>query len=299
MCPERFARPLVYSLLINCSVALADVTTAVADKSTENRQSGRDHPALWEIGAGFVVAHTPSYPAADQMSFNALPVPVVIYRGRIFRAGDGSVVSGRLLSSPRLELDISLRGSFDADSDDVDTRQGMPDLGFMFEVGPELEVRLNDPAAKNSVVKLELPLRAAFSIDNSDLNSRGLVFNPGLEFEKTGVFGDGSELSVSMSSSFATEKLMAYFYEVEPRFSVPNRPPYEAQRGYLGSSLGISLSQRKRNRFAIAGIRFHNHAGAANDASPLFESPRNWSVFAGIIWYVWESDRRAPECDSP
>ena len=114
---------------------------------TPDGNQGKRGLALWEVGGGAAAAYTPNYPAARGMNFNALPVPIVIYRGRFLRAGDGSIVSGHVFSSERLELDVSLSGSFDADSDDVDIRRGMPDLGFLFEVGPELEVRLNDPAS--------------------------------------------------------------------------------------------------------------------------------------------------------
>ncbi len=250
--------------------------------------------ALWELGAGIGGAVTPAYPGSSETTVRVLPLPVVAYRGRFLRAGDGSLVTGRLFRNERLEFDISLNGSFDADSDDVDARAGMPDLGFLFEVGPELEWRLNDPTDPRSRWKLELPLRAAFSLDDGDLSQRGLVFSPELELERPAAFGPGTELSFSVASSWAGGELMDYFYGVPAAFANPGRPAFDARSGYLQSTFGITLTQRRKRRLAVLGLRLHSHHGARNEASPLFEENFTWSVFAAVAWSLWESERRAP-----
>lgn len=248
--------------------------------------------ALWELGAGLGAAVTPDYPSASGSTARALPIPVVIYRGDFFRLGDGSVASGRLFRNERLELDVSLNGSFDAESDDVGARRGMPDLGFGFEIGPELEITLSDPAQTRRRLKLELPVRAAFSVDDGELNERGYVFSPQLEYEHQ--FGDGRyEWSVSLTPTFATEALHDYFFEVAPQFANATRPAFDAGSGYLQTSLGLGLQRRTKKSFAAIGVRYTALDAGANISSPLFRSHANFSVAAIFIVRLWESERRA------
>ncbi|MEO0996914.1 MAG: MipA/OmpV family protein, partial [Pseudomonadota bacterium] len=135
--PRRAAAALAACLLALPLIALGDDEEGLS--AVEASLAERPGRALWELGAGIGGAVTPAYPGSSETTTRVLPLPIVAYRGRFLRAGDGSVVSGRLFRNERLEFDVSLTGSFDADSDDVDVRAGMPDLGFLFEVGPELE----------------------------------------------------------------------------------------------------------------------------------------------------------------
>ena len=274
-------------------VVPASVTADSGGATSQGAASSTD--PLWEIGAGAAGALTPHYPGASGSRSRLLPVPLVIYRGRILRTGDGSVVSGRLFKSDALQFDVSLSGSFDADSDDVSARDGMPDLGFLFEVGPELEWTFWRAADSRQRLKLELPLRAAFSADDGDFATRGWVFNPELEYERDGVLGPDSELSLSVASAWTGEQLAAYFYDVAPRYATAGRPQFEARAGYLQSTLGITLSHRRGARRTVAGVRWHSYSGSANEASPLFRDESGWTVFAGVFWTLWESERRVAQ----
>ncbi len=269
-------------------------TTGLAGQPSEEPDPAAKSEALWEIGAGVAFARTPNYPAAIGSRNRAVPLPIVIYRGRFLRAGDGSLVSGEIFKSKRLELDISLNGSFDADSDDVDIRRGMPDLGYLFELGPELEWRLSDPSNDSHKLKLEVPLRAAFSIESGKLSSRGWVFNPELELELYDRLGPGTEISLSIAASWASESLMDYFYQVDAPFAGPERALFDARDGYMQTTLGIGFSQRKDKRFLFAGILHHDYSNSANRSSPLFEANDGWSFYAGAAWSLWQSKRRAP-----
>lgn len=250
---------------------------------------------LWEIGAGVAGGWTPDYPAADESSFRALPFPAVVYRGDFLRIGDSSVVTGRVFRSPRLELDVSLDGSLDADSDDVDARNGMPDLGFLFEAGPELEIRLNDPADEQHTLKLELPVRGVFSWDDDGLRSRGVVFNPELEYEHEEWLDSPWELSLSVAPVFATRELHDYFYTVDPVYATPERPAYRAKSGYLQTEFGMRLTRRDPKRFLFFGVTVNSHSGSANEASPLYRNDLTWAVYAGVIYAIWQSEQPAPD----
>ena len=257
-----------------------------------NNTAGEDEgQPLWELGAGIAAAHIPAYPGASVDQTRAVPLPIVIYRGRFLRAGDGSLVSGQFVENERFELDISLSGSFNADSDDVDIRQGMPDLGFLFEIGPELEWHLT-PESADRHWKLEFPVRAAFSVDDGSLESRGWVVSPELELELANVGRKGAELSLGISPVFAANRMMDYIYAVPDEFATAARPRFDADAGYLGTRLGVNWAHRTDNRFVIVGARVTLLDGAENRRSPLLEDDVNISVFAAVAWSLVRSKRR-------
>lgn len=264
---------------------------AQQDTST-TRTASAPAPALWEIGAGFAAASTPNYPGARGNRVRALPIPVVIYRGSFLRVGDGNVASGRLFQNDRLQLDLSLNGSFDARSEDVEVRSGMPDLGFAFEVGPELEWQLSDPARTDARWKLELPLRAAFSLDDGKINERGFVFSPQLEYEQQ--FANGLyEWSVSVTPSFATQALHDYFYDVPVEFATTQRAAFDASGGYMQTTVDFGLQRRGKRSFAAFGVSYLNFSGSSNRQSPLFERDHGWRAGFVVVWRLWESKKRA------
>lgn len=281
---------MIRALALAITALLAGTALAQTSASLPD-QAGDEGLPLWEVGGGIGAAVTPDYPSASSTTPRALPLPVVIYRGDFLRLGDGSVASGRLFRSDRVELDVSLNGSFDAESDNVSARAGMPDLGFIFEVGPEIEIVLTDPAVTDRRLKLELPVRAAFSLDDRELSSRGFVFSPQLEYEHE--FGGGDyEISASITPTVASRKLHDYFFTVAPEFSTPTRAAYEARGGYLQTALGLTLQRRTRNSFAAVGVRLNVLGGSANADSPLFRSRQNVGVFALWVVKLWESEKR-------
>lgn len=277
-------RVLAAVLVLAPGTALAQSSVSLPD------QGGDEGLPLWEIGGGIGAAVTPDYPSASGTTTRVLPLPVVIYRGDFLRLGDGSVASGRLFRSDRVELGVSLNGSFDAESDSVEARSGMPDLGFIFEVGPEIEIILTDPAVSDRRLKLELPVRAAFSLDDQKISSRGYVFSPQLEYEHE--FGGDYEFSASITPTLASRRLHDYFFTVAPAFATPSRATYDARGGYMQTALGLTLQRRTRNSFAAIGLRVNVLDGSANTDSPLFRERQTVGVFALWVVNLWESEKR-------
>ncbi|MEM9173056.1 MAG: MipA/OmpV family protein [Pseudomonadota bacterium] len=286
---SRFARSArrAYTLVV---VAFAAIP-ANAQLTPESATGSDEGLPLWEFGVGGALVSTPDYPAASGSTVRGAPLPVVIYRGKFLRVGDGSLAAGRLFESDRLELDLSVNGSFDANSDDVAVRNGMPDLGWAFEVGPELEWLIFAPETERRRLKLELPLRAAFSADDGRLNPRGFVFSPQLEYEHE--FADGRyELSFTLTPSIATRKLHDYFFTVDPQFETANRRQYQARGGYLQTSLGVGLQRRGEKSFAAIGISYVSFSGGANQDSPLFVRDDGWRLGVFFVRRLWQSERR-------
>ena len=283
MCRADEAIMRIHDFLLAGIVSLiaAPAFAQGADEATE---------PLWEAGIAGGAIYSPDYPASDEYSVNGLALPYFVYRGDVFRLGDDSIARGVLLETERLEFDVSFDASFDADSDDNDVRRGMPDLDFLGEIGPQLTVDLGE--YQTGRWQLALPLRAVFSTDFSRLDHRGYVFNPELSYEREGPF-EGLRMSVELGASLATEKLHDYFYQVDSRFVTPSRAAFDAEGGYMGSELtvGFSYGMTERLQF-FTGVQAAYHGGAANEDSPLYGDDLTFSVGAGFVWSLYESDAR-------
>jgi outer membrane scaffolding protein for murein synthesis (MipA/OmpV family) len=250
---------------------------------------------LFELGVAGVGGYLPDYPAAGQSHFQGIALPYLAYRGRILRSDEKGVLRGRLVRGKGLELDLSLSGSFAADSDDNDARTGLPDLDYLGEIGPRLQITLAR-AARDAKIDFELPVRAVLSSDFSDLNYRGLLTAPQIAYQHDDLNGRGLEVKLGLTASFATNEFMDYFYEVEPRFATASRPAFSARAGYLGSRLQLSGSQRLGPRWRLFfALRGDSHHGAANERSPLFLERLTWGAGGGLIWSFFHSERRGVE----
>jgi len=264
---------------------------------SEDEITAPDGKPLWEFGVGAFSGWLPDYPAAGQNTVRTIAVPVPIYRGDILRVGgeeNRGAVSGRFINNDRFEFDVSLSGAFPVDSGSNNARRDMSDLDFLFGIGPQLIFKLiNEPGRRK--LNFNLQTRAVYSTDFSSIDSRGYVFNPKLNYTRKHVTDLDLKVFSSVGPVFATEKLMDYFYQVDPEFVTPTRPAYDADAGYLGSNMTLGVSKRFNKRFRLMlGTRLGIHSGASNDDSPLFKDKLNVSVFSAFIWSIFQSEERAP-----
>lgn len=248
---------------------------------------------LWEVGLVGGAGLTPDYPASDEYHPVGIALPYVRYRGRIFRAGDkGTIARGRFLRGDRYEFDLSVSGSFAADSDDNDARRGMPDLDALLEIGPRFQLTLAQPLPQ-SQIGFELPIRAVFSVDFDAIGYRGFTFHPRFSYAHDNLFGVISRLKLSLGPIFATEELMDYFYQVKERYRIlGERPAFNADAGYLGSEFGlIARRQITRHLNIFAALKVNYYEGATNADSPLFRTKSTAAVGFGFNWIFYQSKR--------
>ncbi|GAB2691880.1 hypothetical protein GCM10027170_24570 [Aliiglaciecola aliphaticivorans] len=247
----------------------------------------------WEagiIGAGF---STPEYPGAADNHNNGFVLPFFIYRGDIIRVGENSVIRAVAVEKSWLEIDLSLDAAFSADSSDDSVRAGMPDLDFVFEVGPQIRVKLFESGKKATgiqQIQFKLQSRGVFSTDFSSITHRGYVLNPELTYQYIGALQSEDRFRISISPIWGTEKLHDYFYQVDAQFATAQRPEYDAKPGYLGVSLsgGYMFNVTPTVRmFMSASYRLQNNA--ANIHSPLLVDNNNYAFGAGIVWQIRKS----------
>lgn len=255
-----------------------------------------DMRPVWEAGLFAAAFNSPEYPAADQSQTNVIPTPYFIYRGETLRIGDGSIARAVAIDKSWYELDLSLSASFGSSSDDNVARAGMPDLDFIFELGPQLKLRLSKFVFEQhgrGELFLNLQTRAVFSTDFSGIDHRGYVFQPDLRYRQKGWLSEKTALSISVSPTWASEKLHDYFYQVDQDFVTAQRQVYDAKGGYLGTRLLVSVSfDATDNIRMFIGGSTSMHAGAVNEDSPLFLEKNTYSVGLGLVWRLWQSEEK-------
>lgn len=249
---------------------------------------------VWEFGIGGGYFSGFDYPASNDSNRRAIALPFFIYRGPQWRFGDGGI-RAVAIERPRLKLDLSIGGSLNANSAGNSAREGMPDLDFLFEIGPQLEVSLFDQAMSSGgrvQLRFSSELRAVLSTDFSRLDAQGVVLEAGLGLTYRNVRGSGIDLLGALQSTYASEELQDYFYEVAPQFATDARPVFDAEGGYLESGLfaGLGLTPRKNLRVFL-GV-FHGwFEGARNQDSPLFETESSTGLAIGVVWTLKKSRR--------
>ncbi len=256
---------------------------------------------VFEAGIAGGGGWLPAYPASDQNRWRGLAVPYIIYRGSIFRADD-SGLRARASLAEGIELSVSASGGVNASSDDVTARQGMPDLQWLGEIGPNLRFTLwrGGEEASPSRIVLDTPVRAVFSTDWSSVSFRGFTFAPDIAYEHMHFLSPFARLRLSAGVVFGTDRYTDYFYQVAPEFARPGRPAYDAQPGYVGSRVSLSYRLPLNERFSVvAGGRVENFSGASNADSPLFRSEWNFSVVAGFAVSLWRSEATVNAASQP
>ncbi|MFU8763634.1 MAG: MipA/OmpV family protein [Haliea sp.] len=250
---------------------------------------------LWELGFGAGVLYTPDYPSSSERRTRAIALPYMVYRGDVLRVGDGQAARAVAAESSRFELSMSFDAAFDARSDRNERREGMPDLDFLFEVGPQLRLKLgNYEFANNGYGELDLALqaRAVFSTDFRGIDHQGYVAEPMLRYRHWGLLWPQLETNVSLRPIWADRQLHDFFYGVAPEFVTTERPLFEAEEGYFGTQLSLFARWNFTDRFQVfAGTQIISHQGAANRDSPLFEEDYTVNIGGGFLWSVVDSKR--------
>lgn len=283
-------RPVLVLLLVLPFV----LTTVRAADSTET-----EAPGLWGLQVIGFAQHFPAYPSSSDNNLTVLPIPFPVYRGQFLRFGDSleDVASGRIVQGDRISLSVDFSASFPEKSRDLARRQGMPDLDFLIEGGPELKISLLEGLSGNRDLDLSLQLRAAVSLDGLDTHSRGFIFSPELEYRvrdwMSHRIGAGNEFRVRMSPKWASSEYADYFFGVADAFATTDRPAYLASSGYLHTEFLLGLNRKITDRLEFRGsLRLWVNNGSANSGSPLFQRDIDTGIRLAFFWTAWESKRR-------
>ncbi len=245
---------------------------------------------LYEFGVLGGMGYIPDYPASDQGRVRYLVLPQIRYRGLRFRSDEEDTVKARIFTDPLYGFDLSAAGTFPTNSSKNEAREGMPDLDWIGEIGPRFYLYLM--RTEKIWVRLFFPLRMAFSTDFTGATYQGLVVAP--SFNARYFFDESKFNSIVFASTrtYTTSQLQEYFFEVDSKFSTPNRPQYEAGAGYLSTSAGLAYIYEKDNLGLYSGLGVVSYKGGANAGSPLHKADHTFSVFMAISYLFYQSKER-------
>lgn len=258
-----------------------------------HNSSPADELPLWELGLGIGGLHQSCYTGTRQTCSYTFPLILPVYRGDFFKSDDKGM-RAQLFKDNRYKLDVSADFNFAVSSDDIELREGMPDIGNLLQVGPSIEVTTSQ--TEYSKWYLDFPLRAVIEINDNKFNYAGYNFSAGLVFEHT--FSSVPwRLSALISAQLGDENYNDIYYSVAPAFATPTRPHYDTASGYAGSRLQLAITSKtksikakttgkknskKKNSLWVFFLRYDNINGAVYDDSPLVE--KNENITVGLLY---------------
>lgn len=278
------------ALAVLASSARADADPGGTGGALESASSG----PLWELGLGAAAVRLPDYRGSDQARSYLLPLPYVVYRGKILRA-DRDGARALLLESDRVKVDVSVAASVPTHSRDNRARSGMDDLAPAVEIGPNLNIELAQWSDRRVRLDLRLPLRAAIAVQRSP-RTIGATFSPNLNLDFRNVAG-GWHLGLLGGPLYADRKYHSYYYGVEAADATAQRPAYRAPGGYAGWQALAATSRRFGRTWVGAFVRYDNLRGAVFESSPLVRRDHAMTAGIGVSWVFATSDRLVPSED--
>jgi len=267
--------------LIKLRIALAMagwVMTLTSSATTER------YP-LWEVGMGVAAINFPDYRGSSHQQNYLLPLPYFIYRGEVLKVTREGL-QGLLYQTDKISLNLSLDGAVPVKSENG-SRQGMPNLDMIFEIGPSLKIKLAETATQTWKLTGHLPIRAAYATDLSHLNYTGWLVNPQLNLDY--VPQPQWKMGMAIGILYANRDYHNYYYGVAPEYATSSRAAYVAERGYSGSRAALAVSWKVKQLRVGAFVRYDDLHQAEFEHSPLVEQSYTWMAGIGIAWVFSQS----------
>jgi len=183
-------------------------------------------------------------------------------------------------------------------SDDVQARQGMPDLVPTFQIGPALNIKLWHSAQEQSSVIAFLPLRFAIAVDFPELYHIGYTFSPRLNYNrKVDFLGGRWRMGIGVGLEYGSEEFHDYYYQVDPQYASAARPSYDAQGGFAGYRSIFTFYRRFPNIWISFYGRYDRIDNAVFEDSPLAVRKDGTTVGFLVTWILFKSETMVDERD--
>lgn len=250
-----------------------------------NAVATEDEP-LWEYGLGLGYVHFEQYPSSNQFTDLALPFPTFQYRGKILRADDRE--GARAFLYKDLIFSFEITGGFypALDSSVNDARNGMPDLPWMFQIGPQAVTKLYE--------NLEFKLSVLHSVgtDFAFTKQAGQVLNANLIYRWDGHVNEQKTSGhLALNVRAGTKEFLATYFEVKEKYMTTDRRTYEVKAGLLNHELTYFQSFHRGFTNFYLGIAVADYRSSANRQSPLHKSDQNISYLMGLTYTLGASKK--------
>jgi len=230
--------------------------------------------------------HLRDYRGSSESQTQALPFPILVYRGERIQA-DKDGVRGRFIKGDNWELNLSAEAALNGGSTDNKKRFGMPELNTAVELGPSLNFNLSGKDFREGWA-LRLPLRAVFAVDTSSIDYIGFNANPKLTFRKPELWR-GWNGKVDLGLLWASHDYHDYYYRVDEEYVTDDRLFYDAKAGFSGTYFKFSLKKRDGQFWYGWNLRYDYLGGTTFEDSPLMETNNYFSTALAVGWFFWGS----------
>ena len=241
-----------------------------------------------EIGAGMALGQLPEYPGSPDDYQFILPLPYIYYRDESLTI-DRRAITDQLYTNGDFSLSLSASGSIPVDSDDDSLRAGMPDLGWVAELGPSLEYTLSDE------LSLAWQIRKATGLNDGSIENVGWRSNAVLTWQRALLsnlkFGE-LNFNAQLAINYGDSRYHQYYYGVDDEYARASRLSYSANSGLSSTSLSAGITWRYQQLWLGMYFKHFNLSLAANRQSPLLIERNQTSFGLAFAWIFWTNQRR-------
>ena len=241
-----------------------------------------DDQTRWNMGLGLGMFDYHLYPGAKNTNRVLLPAPYFTFRSPSFEIDRG--IKSFLYHSKNMVIDISADFGLPVDSDDTLARKNMPDLDFMLQLGPSLEIMLNDKSKNHFDMRFEIPLRVALVSDARSVENIGYLLEPRISLNHRRLAKTGLSHKATLGLKFATQDFHAYYYDVVAEFVTAEREEYKSESGFSGGFMKYRISYKTSNFIYWAFARYQSLRGASFADSPLVVKDDYYLLGIGFAW---------------
>lgn len=263
------------------SLCLFPVSTfADADSAPVDITDIQEHQSQWGLAAG--TGWITDYPGAAQGRMRYLVMPAFHSKYITVDRQDGA--RAHLVNERRIKFSVSFSFLLPTSAQDIPVRKGMPNLDLILQLGPELQLYFLRSSTFN--IYLRLPIRFIVATDfKSDFDYLQWTFAPSLRTEYN--FGAKyGKLGTRLEFDFASARYQSYFYQVDAKYSTPDRPAYNAKMGIMEYIVGLQYSYDYLMPVTFsASANIYLMRDAVNRNSPLHLKSEGYSFLGLAVYY--------------
>lgn len=272
-------RKIILAFIISTLTLPVNAELPAEPSETPETQEKEIIESHWGValGAGWIQ----DYPGADQGRMRYLAIPT--FKGKYLTIDRQDGVRGELIDDQIIKFSVSFMFLFPTASEKIPARQGMPDLDWVFQLGPEMQVYFS--RTKHHIMYLRLPFRFVSTTDfKHRFDYRDWNFAPSLRnvFQIDGY----GEIMTRLEAEIASEAYSDFLYEVQPQYATASRPTYNARSGLLQYIVGAQYTYNENFPWSYSfGTNAYITKNAANRESPLLLRSVNYSFLFSVIRY--------------
>ncbi len=274
----------VIKLLFLCLISETIFSTEINDREIIKKP-------LWEFGLFNGIAKIPGYRGSDESELYILPLPYLIYRGKIFQS-DREGLRGIFYKNKHFESNISFFGNPPVD-DDNKARRGMDDLDPILEIGPSVKYFLIQHNPEETMY-FQISLRGTMSASNGvSLSYEGIHGDISLIYKNFNFAGRNKlRVGAKISLDYSDKSYNSYFYNVESQDATAIRTAFNSGGGYGGFNVSGNMIYKVNDKFSLGLLlRWENVRNAVYDNSPLVKNKDNFILGAALIWKLAKSKK--------